>query len=88
MKARSAPVTRYDIISQLAQEGLLAAIDQEGYITRPLQPRGPAPEPRPVPRPHADLRDIFTQGDQTHLDPRDARAGRRHKLAYWDKWRY
>lgn len=67
---RSTPLTRYWFINLLAQEGLLAAIDQDGYITRPLQPRGPAPEPRPVPRPHADMRALYRAGDQTHTWPR------------------
>jgi hypothetical protein len=65
MKPRSTPVSRYDFISQLAQEGLLASI-QDGWIIRPLQPQGAPRTPPPQPRPHADLRAIFRQGDRTH----------------------
>lgn len=91
------PLTRYWFIGELARTGALAAIDQDGRITRPLRPHGPPvvdPEPTvhvyrgpPVAlRPHSyqALRDAFVQGDNTHVDPRDARTARRHMLGYWD----
>lgn len=69
------PLTRYWFIDQLARTGALAAIDQEGYITRPLQPTAPPAAPRPQPRYHSDIvrersmREVFLAGDRTHTWP-------------------
>lgn len=68
---RTTPLTRYWFINALAHEGLIASIDKEGYITRPLRPHGPPDGPPPQPRPHNNdqLKRVFHQGDNTHGKP-------------------
>lgn len=86
------PLTRYWFIDQLARSGALAAVD-DGWIIRPLRPSADQRPARPEPRPHAEivrdrdaaLKAAFHQGDNTHVDPRDGRAARRHLLAHWDR---
>lgn len=51
MKDR-APLTRYDFISQLAEQGRLANINDDGWIFRPLRPRDAPRSADPEPTVH------------------------------------
>ena len=62
------PLTRYWFINELARTGALASVE-DGWITRRLQPHGPPSAPRPEPRPHTELREVFARGDATHRKP-------------------
>lgn len=65
------PLTRYWFIDQLAREGMLAKIDEEGWITRPLRPQAPPTVYRgpPVPLQSQAVRDAFRAHDSTYGKP-------------------
>jgi len=67
------PLSRYWFINQLAAKGMLAKIDEEGWITRPLRPhasptvsvyRGP-----PVPLRSPAVQEAFERESIAHGKP-------------------
>ena len=65
------PLSRYWFINQLAAKGMLAKIDEEGWITRPLRPHEPVKVYRgpPVPLQSQSVREAFRAHDSTHGKP-------------------